>query len=313
MTVPNPMATFVVPSTNVQYRMGPLYVPDDVDVWWNTQLADGTFTVCAEPLGWEGLDYITPLDQVGGRDGALTGPPSIGPRVLDCVAMMVAPDPHTLRLNIARVRRILGPQSLTGIRGLIVWEQYDFGANRRLALLTRPTGKFAPSAPFGHQEGGVACTMSFTLVAANPPWKYSSGLVDSAEVGLQNPALLGGRTYDKTYNFTYGVATNPGGEMVVNNTGTIDAYPVFQVTGPVPYPVIGNVTTGREFTINRNMPAGDVVTIDSRTGVVTPGTVRLIGRPFTLAPGLNTIKWRSAFGSYDPAARLRLEWRSTYS
>jgi hypothetical protein len=313
MTAPNPMATFVVPSVNVQYRMGPLYTPEPVDMWWNTQLADGTYTVCAEPAGWEGMEYVTPLDEVGGRDGALTGPPSVGPRTLDIIAMMVAPTPLALRQNIARIRRILGPQTLNGVRGLIVWEQFDFGAERRLAVLCRPIGGFRASEPFGHQEGGVACRITYTLVAANPPWKYSSGVAESAEVGQLNPALLGGRTYDKTYDWNYGVSMNPGGEMVVNNTGNIDAYPVFTVTGPTAPAVIGNLTTGREFTVNRTLLAGQQARVDARTGVVTPGTIRLIGRPWTLAPGLNTVRWRSITDGYDPAARLRLEWRSTYS
>jgi len=41
--------------------------------------------------------------------------------------------------------------------------------------------------------------------------------------------------------------------------------------------------------------------------------VRLLGRPFPLVEGPNVIRWRVPAGLYDPNARLRLEWRSTFS
>lgn len=312
MTTPNPQGSAPDASAQGCYRMGPLFVPDPVDVVWNTAAADGTRLV-AQSHGWDGLDYLTPIDQVGGRDGGLLGPQSVGPRMIDVDAAVVAPTAALLRQHIARVRRILGPQNLTGVRQPIVWQEYDHGAGQFLALVARPVGKFDPRPVRGHVEGGVAASIRFTLVAANPPWKYLSGNPQSQCTGLPNPALLGGRTYDKTFDYTYGAATNPGGEMTVTNSGDLSAYPVFTITGPADMPVIQNVTTGQAFTVNANIAAGQTVVIDARTGVITPGTVRLIGRPFTLAAGANTIRWRTLVDSYDPAASLCLSWRSTYS
>ncbi len=312
MTSPNPQAQAPDASINGRYRMGPLFTPDLVDFWWNVATADGA-TAVAQSQGWDDNDYITPIDQVGGRDGGLLGPSSIGVKMINVSGVIVAPTAQSLRQNIRMIRRILGPQTLSGPRQPVVWEQFDHGHQQRLLLLTRPTGKFAPPVAFGFQEGGVAARISFTLVAANPVWKYLAGNVEFAQVGLLNPALVGGRTYDKTYDWNYGAAGNPGGEMVVVNQGDLDAYPVFTVTGPADTPVIQNATTGEQFTINYDIPAGETVTVDARTGEVTPGNVRLAGRPFTLAPGANTIRWRTFVESYDPAAMLRLEWRSTYS
>lgn len=314
MTAPNPLAVFPVPTTTESaYRMGPLFEETPgVDFWWNTQHADGTFTACDEPPGWEGLDYITPVDQVGGRDGGLLGPSSIGPRTLNVQGMLSADTPELLRQKIAELRRILGPQTLNGPRQPVIWEQYSPGYGERVAMVTRPVGTFDPYVAWG----GTVATVRFTLTAANPVWKYLSGAFETMQVGLLNPTLVSGRTYDKTYPFTYGTSVNPGGEMVVVNRGNIDAYPIFTIRGPANIPIITNATTGASFRVNAIVAPGasNQVVIDARTGSVTPGFVRLTGRPFTLAPGPNTIRWRIFVDSaYDPAAFLRLDWRSTYS
>lgn len=297
-------AGFPVPPSSGQYRMGPLFTASASDYIYNTRRADGTYTICKDP-DVHGLDFITPIDQAGGRDGGLIGPQSIGPRTVPVDAMLMAPTPQLLWQNIAAIRSILATKQP------VIWEWYDFGYGLTLALITRPTGKFQVTTVFSHQAGGLAATVSYSLVAASP-WKYLSGSGESASVGLVNPALITGRTYDKTYSYTYGSATNPGGVMVVTNQGDSPAYPVFTITGPVNFPTVTDVTTGQAFQVNAVVAAGSTVVIDSNTGSVSPGNIRLIGRPFALAPGANTIRWTDSAAAYDPAASLRLDWRSTF-
>lgn len=314
MTSPNPQASMPATTLDVQYRMGPLFTETPgVDFWWNTQLPDGSYTVVGEPEGWESVDYILPLYQVGGRDGAHTGPQSVGPRELICSALVVAPTALVLRGLLARIRRIFGPQGISGTRQPVIWEQHDYATGLRLALVTRPSGRLNQRVPGGHVKGGSAARISFTLIAANPPLKYQSGVAQFAEVGLPDPSVLTGRAYDKTYDWTYGGGTNPGGELIAQNNGDSLAWPVFTVTGPANFPIITNATTGRTFQILYNIPAGQQVVINSTTGQVTPASVRLSGRPFPLVDGPNVIRWRDLSGGYDPNALLRLEWRSTFS
>lgn len=299
---------------DVRYRMGPLFTETaGIDFWWNTQLADGSYTVCGEPDGWESVTYILPLDQVGGRDGAHTGPQSVGPKVLNCSALIVAANSQALRSQLAGIRRMFGPQGISGTRQPVIWEQHDFATGLRLALVTRPSGDLTQTVVHGHTKGGNAAKVNFTLIAANPPLKYQSGVAQSAETGLPDPSVLTGRTYNKTYDFTYGGGINPGGELIAINNGDSLAWPVFTVTGPANSPIITNATTGRTFQILANIPAGTTATVNATTGQVTPASVRLSGRPFPLIDGPNVIRWRVPIGGYDPAARLRLEWRSTFS
>lgn len=312
MTSPALLTSMPLTQLEARYRMGPLFTEDANDFWWNTHHDDGTITICAEPDGWESVTYVLPLDEVGGKDGAHTGPQSIGPKTLDCNTMVVAPNAQILRTKIQRLRRILGPQGVSGTRQPIIWEQHDWASGLRLALVTRPTGLFRPTILQGNSLGGNAASISFQLVAATPT-KFQSGAAQSAETGLFNSGAASGRTYDKTYSFTYGPGGNPGGEMVVINNGDTLAWPTFFVTGPADLPIITNATTGREFQLVYSPAAGETVKINSSTGEITPGNLRLYGRPFPLVDGPNTIRFRTQSGAYNADARLRLEWRSTFS
>ena len=304
MTAPNPYASLPTVDTEGQYRLGDDFVTDSADIWINTTWADGTHIVAGEPDGWEGLEFITPMDTAGSRDGGLDGPQSVGPRTLPVKGAMVCPDAATLRRNIAALRRKLGP------RKRVIWEQFDWGQGRRLAMICRASGDFRATPEMGYQLGGVAVQFQFTLMASNPPWKLSSGSPDFVDIGLPVDTVSG-RTYNKTYSYNYGASTNPGGIGQAENTGDLDAWPLFEITGPVASPILDNQTTGRTFMVSGTVPAAAVVTIDSRTGRVDPGSYRLVGRPWTLAPGINNIRWRASSGSFDPSANLRVIWRST--
>jgi len=307
MTAPvNVMAHLPVTQLESWYRLGAGFVPESRDVYFNTTDSDGIRIVAGEPDGWEGVEFILPLDTVGGKDGGHVGPQSVGPKVLYVQGMAVAPDARLLRLLIARIRSLLGP------RRAVVWEQHDYGAAERLGLVCRSEGDFRATPVQGNMNGGVATRITFTLVAASPPWKFTVGNPDVACAGLPTGDIAG-RSYDKDYDKDYGGIFNPGGELQAENRGDLEAWPVFEITGPVDHPVITNDTTGREFLISGSIPAGETVTVDARTGVVTPGGYRVIGRPWSLAPGDNTVRWRATFGSFDPDALLCLSWRSTSS
>lgn len=291
--------------TDGQYRMGPSLDTGVTDIWFNTQMANGTYIAAGEPEGWEGIEFITPIDQAGGRDGGLIGPNSVAPRTLAIEGAMVAPDAATLRDNIRAMRAMLGP------RRTVIWEQYDFGERVRMGLVCRAVGDFRSTPVMGHQRGGVATRFSFTLVAANPPWKYGTGPALSACMGLP-ASSVSGRTYSKTYSWNYGAVTNPGGQINVVNDGDIDAWPVFTITGAVDNPVISNESTGQSFTLTSSVASGQTVTIDGRTGVINPSQYRIVGRPFPLVPGNNTIRWRATSGTFTVDASLCLSWRNTW-
>lgn len=305
MTAPNVYAHIPEVPAIGQYRMGSDLSEAANDIWINTTLSDGTRIVCAEPRGWEGLTFITPIDRSGGRDGGLVGPPSVAPRVLEVRGAMVAPDPVTLRARIRQIRGMLGK------RQQVVWDQYEFGVGVRMGLVCYAEGDFESTPIMGDQHGGVATQISFNLVAANPPWKFGTGTAQQQCMGLPQ-TTVSGRTYDKTYDWNYGPFVNPGGVMSLFNVGDRPAYGIFRITGPVDNPIVTNESTGDGFVLTSSVGAGQTVEIDTRTGVITPSNYRVAGRPFPLEPGNNTIRWRATSGTYNADATLCVIWRPTW-
>lgn len=313
MTAPNTLGSFPSTDLDEQDRMGPLFTESPgFDFWWNRQWPNGAYTA-ATIDGWEGADFILPLDQVGGRDGAHTGPQSVAPRTLNITGLIVAPSDVVLYQMLAQLRRMFYPQGSTGARLPIVVERHDWVTGTRWAMITRPSGPLTPLPVPGTHKGGNAARVSFTLIAANP-YKYQSGAFQSQQIGLADPSLITGRTYDKDYDYDYGAGgTSPGGEMVVVNNGDQLAWPIYYVTGEADEPIISNVTSGKSFQLDYNVPSLETVTINSGTGEISPGNIRLLGTPFPLLPGANTIRWRTASNAFHPEALLRMEWRSTAS
>lgn len=306
MTIPvllgNPPAHLPATGANVQYRLGSSFTPSDGDVWWNRTEANGLISVAGEPEGWEAVVYNTPLDQVGGRDGALSGPVSRGPKTLEIRSVVVAPDGRSLRQRLAAIKTLL--------RSPVVWEQHDWGAEERLGMVCRAQGEFRPTPPFGHALGGIASRVNFDLVAPTPV-KYSVG--DASTLELQLPiGTVSGRTYDYTFNWNYGGVVIPGGTGVALNRGDEATWPVFRLVGPFSNATIQNETTGQEFTLQGLVEAGQEIVINARSGTVTPSKYRLLGRPWALAPGPNSIRWRATSGTPSPDARLFISWRSTW-
>lgn len=305
--MPNVHASIPFVPESGRYRLGLGLDPGADDWYWNTTFEDGTHAVCGEPEGWEGVEYITPIDTSGGQDGGLIGPQSIGPRIISVRGAMVAPDAATLRRRIRRLRAILG------VRSLVVWDQHDFDSGIRMGLVCAPFGDLAATPVMGNVAGGVAAPVAFDLIAANPVWKVATDGQDAPlDLGLPTGEITG-RTYDKTYDYDYGAIVQPGGSGVAFNRGDREAWPLFEITGPVEFPVISNDTTGRAFSLTQSVPVGETVVIDSRSGLITPSSYTTVGRAFPLAPGANTIRWRAGSGTFEPDASLRVSWRSTWT
>ncbi len=55
-------------------------------------------------------------------------------------------------------------------------------------------------------------------------------------------------------------------DVVIENTGHVDAWPVFTITGPVSDVKVVNTSTGEQFTLIGNLGANKTLTIDTRPG-----------------------------------------------
>lgn len=97
----------------------------------------------------------------------------------------------------------------------------------------------------------------------DPYWADTSDTVSSVNGGSAPTAL-----FFPILPWTL-ASSEIAAEVVISNTGDLEAWPVISITGPATGPVLRNVTTGQALTLNLTVGAGEVVTLDARPGART--------------------------------------------
>ena len=139
---------------------------------------------------------------------------------------------------------------------------------------------------------------------------------NTLQFGSMSPHTPAGRTYNRTYNVTYGGGKQQNTVNVVNY-GWATTYPVITINGPVTNPVIGNTTTGQQIGINYTLSATDIIVIDLYNKTIT-----LNGNParnlmtnksqwFGAPPGISQFTFDGT-GTVVGVTTASVEWRSAY-
>ena len=144
------------------------------------------------------------------------------------------------------------------------------------------------------------------------PLRY--GQPQSLSTGL--PTSGGGLEYPLTYPLDYGDPGDPG-RVTLTNPGTADAPILLAVTGPLDagFEVSAG---GRRLTYPTEVPAGQVITLDTATGhVLAEGTADRRGELtyaewFSVPAGGSLALQFTSLGGYDPAARLDATWAEAH-
>lgn len=147
---------------------------------------------------------------------------------------------------------------------------------------------------------------------AEDPRIYSSAL-QSITV-TQGGTATTGRSYNKSYNYSYGAAITPNQTDCVT-TGNRDTPAVFTITGPVVNPTIINDTDSVSLRFILNMGASDVLVVNTqyhtvylnglsrRDALVAPNW-------FLLHPGHNLIRYLAdSSGTSTMQVQFRSAWR----
>jgi Phage tail protein len=85
---------------------------------------------------------------------------------------------------------------------------------------------------------------------------------------ILSPSATTGRTYDRTYNLTYGGGSNTSTASILNS-GTVATGPTITINGPGSALTVGNLTTNQLITINYNSSATDVFVLDLLNKTIT--------------------------------------------
>lgn len=124
----------------------------------------------------------------------------------------------------------------------------------------------------------------------------------------------GGRTYDRTYDVTYGAAGFNGTALLTNN-GTTLAPVLIRIYGPVTNPTITNSTTGQSLGLTATIDAGRFIDINTTDRTImldgTADRYSYLTNPgwWGLIPGVNEIRY---FAEFSAGSLAEIYFRSAW-
>lgn len=195
------------------------------------------------PEECSGLDSAEVRENMADRtelDGSIQGPQFYGKRPIVLTGQINAPDSITRNEMAARIKRASNAMRKNAT---LTWTP-DGGSQ----MFTRVRRQAPPRI-----TGNWLKKFQIPLVAADPRI-YSTTLTSSSV--LASPASENGRTYEKTFDFSYGLPT-PSGILNVINNGDGESPPIIRIWGAGSNPTLTNVTTGQSLVLNYTMVTGE--------------------------------------------------------
>jgi hypothetical protein len=124
-----------------------------------------------------------------------------------------------------------------------------------------------------------------------------------------------GRTYNKTFNYTYGGGSSSV-TTTINNIGWATTYPTITIQGPITNPVIGNTTTGNTLNFTGTYSALDVLEIDLYNQLITLNGVAarnlLVSGTWFAAPPGNSNFFFTGTSTLAGTTQATVSWYSAY-
>jgi phage-related protein len=217
----------------------------------------GTPYVVTEVTGLEDLPQIRNQDDIKGyNDGMFTGRDFYSGRTLTFMFNILAGNGNTAQANYALFQAALNPQQTgtTTLQFLLSPSDTQKKINARVRTRAVPV---TPEYTYGK------ITAQVTMFCPDPRF------YDITPTNLSlSPGTPSGRTYNRTYNLSYGGGSQSSSGQI-SNLGWATTNPTITITGPCLNPVITSVTSGQSITVNYSLGASDVVVIDLNLKTVT--------------------------------------------
>lgn len=272
--------------------------------WGDLQFGPGNAYSVATIEGIDDLPGIRSQDlDKSDQHGDYTGPDYTTARTVQMTLNLLAATPDELRALTLELRRATQPQRQPAELQFLDWDISVFGKVRKRAL------------PYDAGNLWRAGSAAIEWYCADP---FLYGLTEqSAATTAYSPAA--GRTYPKTFPYTYG-AGGTAGHLTATNGGDSPAYPSFRLDGPVASPSIEQAAVGASLVFDTTLQPGEFLTVDTRSRAVlfmgtTPRRSWLRGGAVwpLLMPGDNQITYRGAAlaGAPGQTSLLTATWRDT--
>lgn len=229
------------------------YVDPDGGTWNLSDLTMAKGYICTGLAGIEGLPVsiqtLPLLDGTAFTDVYIPQPGTIALGVLIGTPAGGGESDYYALLD-KFVRAFLSRRKELPAPGYLVIERPD-GTSRQIAVYTT-SGLNTP-------EVGLNGYTSYALTLQTPDPYWADQNQRSMTFSISNAAgilpLLPIRL----------ASSSVTGNVTINNGGTAPAYPIWNITGPGT-PTMQNLTTGRKWSLNAPVPAGQVVQVQTKPG-----------------------------------------------
>jgi hypothetical protein len=259
-------------------------------------------------LSVDGLESLPSIrnqdDNRGYHDGMFTGRDFLNGRVISIIFNIFGDSNGSAQTNYNTIQRTLLPQT-SGTTPLYfkfpnspTSEQFVNARVRNLRTTVDPN----------YTYGYITSQVDFFCPDPN---YYDNNLQTSV---MQISAALG-RTYNKTFNYTYG-----GGSATVtttiSNIGWGTTYPTITINGPITNPVVGNSTSGDTLYFTGTYSALDLLEINLYDQLITlngaPARNLLISGTWFDAPPGNSNFFFTGTGTLAGTTQATVSWYSAY-
>lgn len=207
--------------------------------------------------GLEGLPELrTQDDNRGFNDGMFSGRDFLSGRNLTFDIVTFAGNGNSAFQNYNLLQAALKPQQ-SGTTALNFQMSPDDAPQVLYARVRSRQTVVDPEYTYGFIKSQV------TMFCPDP--RYFDNTTQT--VTLTPPSVLG-RTYNRTYDLSYGGGSNNSSAAIVNS-GWATATPTITINGPGQALTVGSSTEGKSITINYTLMATDVAVVDLNNKTVT--------------------------------------------
>ena len=258
--------------------------------------------------GLEALPTLRVQDSDRGyQDGMFSGRDFFAGRTITLTLQIMSGNNLSASANFNLLQAALQPQQ-TGTTPL----QFQLSVGDNFQYVNARVRKGMATVDPDYTYGKIKAQYEFYC----PDPRYYDYTTQTASMAPTNPL---GRTYNRTYDLTYGGGSQTQTATIVNN-GDTTTYPIITVYGPVANPVVGSTTSSQALSFNYTMIQSDIFLINLQNK-----TVLLNGNParnllkgssqwFAAAPGTSLF-----YFSGDPGSTVigqtnaTVQWNNAYA
>jgi phage-related protein len=241
----------------------------------------------------------------GYQDGTISGRDFLNARTVTMTIQIMSGNGLSAQANYNLLQAALQPQQ-SGTSPL----QFQLAPGDNFQYVNARVRKAMATVDPDYTYGKIKAQYEFYC----PDPRYYDYTTQTANMTPTQPL---GRTYNRTYNLTFGGGSQTQTATVLNN-GDTTTYPIITIYGPVTNPVVGSTTSSQALSFNYTMIQSDVISINLQYR-----TVLLNGNParnllkgssqwFAATPGTNLFYFTGSATTVGQT-NATVQWNNAYA